>query len=148
MQNYSGCFVRWISFHQNSNFQNVLWKICQSQCDMMIRHFDICIIAMTSMTALISNFLDCSSEAMTFSGRLASFSFFFTLKEMPLQMKPLIYMATFEWFYINSVSLLHLSCQAIHQIAWSYRRSLGWVTHSNAEIWNVMGFFPSQMTHQ
>lgn len=53
------------------------------------------------------------------------FLVFLTFKERPLKMKPLIYMATFEWFDIlNSVSLLHLSCQAIYQFAWSHKRSL------------------------
>lgn len=46
-----GCFVWWISFHQNSNLQNLFGKICKSQSAMMIRRFDICIIAVTGMTA-------------------------------------------------------------------------------------------------
>lgn len=68
----------------------------------------------------ISKFLDGSSEAMTFSGRLVTFWYSWLLKKgqsWALQMKPLIYMATFEWFHEWNILIehpVHLSCQVIN----------------------------------
>lgn len=102
-----GCFVWWISFNHNSNLQNLFGKICKSQSSMTIRRFDIYIIAVTGMTAPISKFLDGSSEAVTFSGRLVTFWYSWLSKKgqsWALQMKPLIYRATFEWNISNRIS--------------------------------------------
>lgn len=73
------CLVNFIPPEFKST--RLAWKNKPEPSGMMIRWFDICIIAVTGMTALISKFFDGSSEAMTFSGRLATFWFFLTFKE-------------------------------------------------------------------
>lgn len=99
-------------------------EICQSQSGMMIS-FDICIIAVTCMTAPISKFLDSSSEAVTFWGKRVTFWYSWLSKKghsWALQMKPLICRATFEWFRESSTIMehpVHSSGQVIHEFALS-----------------------------